>query len=175
MFDNQGESGVGNGSQRVLGNNIVHEGNLLADGEELAGEMQTAPQQFGTNDFSSKINDDNSFHMDKCIEKIHENPRFSQKEKEFSQRIDNFIKSKTGKSISNFTNYIFIVNKILLLTTFTEFLFQRCDIITMFLSLVIILIELGIFSHKHIYKWLLVLIASILFDALVLLDISPVS
>ena len=68
-----------------------------------------------------------------------------------------------------------MVNKILLLTTFAEFLFQRFDVITLFISLVIIFIELGIFSHKHIYKWILVLLGSLLLDALVLLDISPVS
>jgi hypothetical protein len=62
-----------------------------------------------------------------------------------------------------------------MLSTFIEFLFQRFDIVTLFLNLVIILIEIGIFSHKHIYKWLLVLLSSLLLDALVLLDISPVS
>ena len=68
-----------------------------------------------------------------------------------------------------------MANKILLLSTFTEFLFQRFDIVTLFLSFVIILIELGVFTHKHMYKWLLVLLGSLLLDALVLLDISPVS
>ena len=105
----------------------------------------------------------------------HENPKFSEKEQQFSQKVDNFIKSKTGKSISAFPQYIFLVNKILMLTTFLEFLFQRFDIVTLFLNIVIILIEIGIFSHKHIYKWLMVLLTSILLDAFVLLDISPVS
>ena len=68
-----------------------------------------------------------------------------------------------------------MVNKILMLSTLTEFLFQRFDIVTLFLCFVIILLEIGIFSHKHIYKWLLVLLGSLLLDALVLLDISPVS
>ena len=68
-----------------------------------------------------------------------------------------------------------MANKILLLSTMTEFLFQRFDIVTLYLNLVIISIELGIFSQKHIYKWLLVLIGSLILDALVLLDISPVS
>ena len=65
-------------------------------------------------------------------------------------------------------------NKILFLTTFTEFLFQRFDIVTLFLCIVIILIEAKIFSHKHLYKWLIVLVSTLLLDALVLLDISPV-
>ena len=68
-----------------------------------------------------------------------------------------------------------MANKILLFLTFTEFLFQRFDIVTLFLNVVIILIELGVFSQKHLYKWLMVLIGSLLLDALVLLDISPVS
>ena len=175
MYDNQGETRADNENQRGIGGNLVHEGNLLAEGEEIGGEFQTDPHPLSTNNFSGKAIDDNSFHMDKCIEKIHENPRFSEKEREFSQKVDNFIKSKTGKSISTFSGYIFIVNKILMLVTFTEFLFQRFDVITLFLNLVIIFIELGIFTHKHIYKWLLVLLISLLIDALVLLDISPVS
>ena len=175
MYDNQGETRADNENQRGLGGNLVHEGNLLAEGEEIGGEFQTDPHPLSTNNFSGKAIDDNSFHMDKCIEKIHENPRFSEKEREFSQKVDNFIKSKTGKSISAFPQYIFLVNKILMLTTFLEFLFQRFDIVTLFLNIVIILIEIGVFSHKHIYKWLMVLLTSILLDAFVLLDISPVS
>ena len=167
MFDSKG-TGTENKSQKGLEGNVIHDGNLLAEGEEMGGH-------FTTNDHSSKAIDDNSFHMDKCIEKIHENPKFSEKEREFSQKVDNFIKSKTGKSISAFPQYIFLVNKILMLTTFLEFLFQRFDIVTLFLNIVIILIEIGIFSHKHIYKWLMVLLTSILLDAFVLLDISPVS
>ena len=167
MYDNQG-NGSDIRNQKGLGGNVVHDGNLLAEGEEMGGH-------FTTKDYSSKEVDDNSFHMDKYIEKIHENPGFSEKEKEFSQKIDNFIKSKTGKSISTFSGYIFTVNKILMLLTLSEFLFQRFDVITLFLNIVIILIEIGIFTHKHIYKWLLVLLMSLLFDALVLLDISPVS
>ena len=68
-----------------------------------------------------------------------------------------------------------MVNKILMLSPFTEFLFQRFDIVTLFLNFVIILIELDIFSHKHMYKWIMVLLGSLLLDALVILDISPVS
>ena len=40
---------------------------------------------------------------------------------------------------------------------------------------VVVLIEIGVFTHKHLYKWLAVLICSLLLDALVLIDISPVS
>ena len=68
-----------------------------------------------------------------------------------------------------------MINKILMLSAFTEFLFQRFDIVTLFLNFVIILIELDIFSHKHMYKWIMVLLGSLLLDALVILDISPVS
>ena len=68
-----------------------------------------------------------------------------------------------------------MANRILLLTTLLEFLFQRFDIITLFLNFVIILIEIEIFNRKHIYKWILVLLGSIFLDALVLIDISPVS
>ena len=71
--------------------------------------------------------------------------------------------------------FTFIVNKILFLTTFTEFIFQRFDIVTLFLTIAIIFIELQMFSEKHLYKWLLVLISTLILDALVILDISPVS
>ncbi len=168
MYDNQEETGRVENNQGLQGN-FIHEGNLMAEGEEIGGN------QYATNDNPQETREDNSFHVDKCIEKFHENPKFSEKEQQFSQKVDNFIKSKTGKSISAFPQYIFLVNKILMLTTFLEFLFQRFDIVTLFLNIVIILIEIGVFSHKHIYKWLMVLLTSILLDAFVLLDISPVS
>ena len=155
--------------------NLVQEGNLMADGEEMGDQFQSYPNEIATNVVPGQTKDDNSFHMDKYIEKFHEDPKFSEKEKELSLKLDNILRSKTGKSISALSGYIFMANKILMLSTFTEFLFQRFDIVTLFLSFVIILIELGIFTHKHMYKWLLVLLGSLLLDALVLLDISPVS
>ena len=174
MYDNQEETGRIDNSQG-FGGNFIHEGNLMAEGEEIGGQYNPEANQYATNDYPPETKFDNSFHVDKCIEKFHEDPKFSEKEKQFSLKVDDFIKSKTGKSISSFPQYVFMVNKILMLSTFIEFLFQRFDIVTLFLNLVIILIEIGIFSHKHIYKWLLVLLSSLLLDALVLLDISPVS
>jgi hypothetical protein len=175
MFDGQDETGRDYNNQIGLGGNLVQEGNLMAEGEELGEQYQTNQNQIATNDIPGQTKDDNSFHMDKYIEKFHEDPKFSEKEKEISQKLDNILRSKTGKSISSFSGYIFMVNKVLMLSTFTEFLFQRFDIVTLFLNFIIILIELGIFSHKHMYKWIIVLLGSLLLDALVLLDISPVS
>ena len=164
MYEDQGETG------RVYDNQMGLEGNLVQDGNAPeGGELQN---NFRTNSLY-QTGSDNSF--DKYIEKFHDNPKFSEKEKEFSLKVDNFIKSKTGKSISTFSGYIFIANKILLLSTLSEFLFQRFDIVTLYLNFVIISLELGIFSLKHIYKWLLLLIGSLLLDAIVLIDISPVS
>ncbi len=169
MFNVEDETGRDINQQGGLG------GNIMAEGEEIADQYQTNENQVNANAYSNQIVDDNSFHMGKFIEKIHENPKFSEKEKEISQKLDNILQAKTGKSFSSLTRYIFLANKILMLSTFTEFLFQRFDIVTLFLNLAIILIEIGIFSHKHLYKWLLILLGSLLLDAFVLLDISPVS
>ena len=155
--------------------NLVQEGNIVAEGEEMGDQFQSYPNEIATNVVPGQTKDDNSFHMDKYIEKFHQDPTFSKKEEELRQKLDNILRSKTGKSISALSGYIFMANKILMLSTFTEFLFQRFDIVTLFLNFVIILIELDIFTHKHMYKWLLVLLGSLLLDALVLLDISPVS
>ena len=160
-FDNQNLEG-----------NLVKEGDVIGDNGE---GFQPEPQQMTGNDLPRKNYDDNSLHMDEYIEKIHQNPQFMEKEQKFSQQIEQFIRTKTGKSISDFSGYIFLANKILLATTLIEFLFQRFNIITLFLNVVILLIEAEIFTHKHIYKWLLVLLGSLLLDALVLLDIAPVS
>lgn len=162
MYEGQEETGRGNGNQIGLGGNLVPEGNVPEGGDIM-----------GSNGLPAQTGSDNSF--DKYMANIHDNPKFSEKERQFSQKIDNFIRSKTGKPISAFSGYIFMANKILLLSTLTEFLFQRFDVITLLLNLVIIANEVGIFSNKHIYKWLIVLIASLLLDALVLIDISPVS
>ena len=177
MYDPQEDTGraYNNQDQMGLGGNLVQEGNIMAEGEEIEGQYQPE-QQYVTNEVPGQtVEDNNSFHVGQYIEKINQDPKFSEKEKQISQKVDDFIRSKTGKSISAYSGYIFMVNKILMLSTFTEFLFQRFDIVTLFLSIVIILIELGIFTHKHLYKWLLILVGSLLLDAFVLLDISPVS
>ena len=174
MYEGQDETGRDYNNQIGLGGNLVQEGNIMAEGEEMEGQYPQE-QQYATNDMPEQTGEDNSFHVSQYIEKIHQDPKFSEKEQQISKKVDDFIKSKTGKSISAFSGYIFMVNKILMLSTFTEFLFQRFDIVTLFLCFVIILIEIGVFTHKHMYKWLIVLMASLLLDSLVLLDISPVS
>ena len=161
------ETGRDYNPQMGLRANFFQEGNIMAEGEELG---ETNPK---TTNAMKDQND--SFNMGNYIQRIYENPKFSEQEEKIRNQLDNILKSKTGKSFSTFSGYIFMVNKILMLSTFTEFLFQRFDIVTLFLNFVIILIELGIFSHKHTYKWLIVLLGSLLLDALVILDISPVS
>ena len=167
MFDSnvQDDTGRGYNNQEGLGGNLVQESNILAEGEDQFQSNQIATQQ---------TTNDNSFHVGELIEKIQNNPNFSQKENEISQKLDEIFKEKTGRPLSAFSGYVFLANKILLILTFIESLFQRFDIVTLFLNIVIILIELGIFNQKHMYKWLIVLIGSLLLDALVLLDISPV-
>ena len=167
MFDSnvQDDTGRGYNNQEGLGGNLVQESNILAEGEDQFQSNQGATQQ---------TTNENSFHVGEFIEKIQNNPNFTQKENEISQKLDEIFKEKTGRPLSAFSGYVFLANKILLILTFTEFLFQRFDIVTLFLNIVIILIELGIFNQKHMYKWLIVLIGSLLLDALVLLDISPV-
>ncbi len=161
------ETGRDYNAQMGLGGNLVQEGNIMAEGEELGETNQKT---------TNGIQDQNdSFNMGNYIQRIYENPKFSEQEEKIRNQLDNILKSKTGKSFSTFSGYIFMVNKILMLSTFTEFLFQRFDIVTLFLNFVIILIELDIFSHKHMYKWLMALLGSLLLDALVILDISPVS
>ena len=167
MYDSnaQDDTGRGYNNQEGLGGNLVQESNVMAEGEDQFQSNQIATQQ---------TTNDNSFHVGEFIETIQNNPNFSQRENEISQKLDEIFREKTGKPLSAFSGYVFLANKILLILTFTEFLFQRFDIVTLFLNIVIILIELGVFNQKHLYKWLMVLIGSLLLDALVLLDISPV-
>ena len=155
--------------------NLVQEGNLMADGEEMGDQFQSYPNEIATNVDPGQTKDDNSFHMDKKLDDLTSNDNFVQKEKVIRDKLDQILKEKSNFTLSSFVVHIFMLNKILLLITFTEFLFQRFDVVTLFLCLVVIFIELEIFSHKHLYKWLIVLITSILLDALVLIDISPVS
>ena len=175
MYDTQNESGRDYNNQIGLGGNLVQEGNTTGEMDGQYPLDQQYATQYATNDLPGQTGDDNSFHVSQYIEKIHQDPKFSEKEKQISQKVDDFIRSKTGKSISAYSGYIFMVNKILMLSTFTEFLFQRFDIVTLFLCCVIVFIELRVFTQKHMYKWLIVLVCSLLLDALVLLDISPVS
>lgn len=169
MENYEENTGRGYNDQGGLGGNLVPEGNVSAEGEDQYNQNQNE------NDMLPQNGSENSFHVGQYIEKMQNNPEFSKKENEINQKFDDFVRSKTGKPFSHFAGYVFLANKILLLSVFTEFLFQRFDIVTLFLNIVIILIELGVFNKKHLYKWLMVLIGSLLLDALVILDISPVS
>ena len=118
--------------------------------------------------------DNNSFNLDKKIDDFSRGEKFEQKEKELSEKLDKILGGQSSISVSTFVKNIFMINKILFLTTLAEFLFQRFDAVTLFISIVIIFIELEIFTKKHLYIWLIVLICSVLLDAFVLIDISPV-
>ena len=167
MQNNQGQDyNINQG----LGNNLVGEENLNYEGEAGLNQYQQAQ-----NEKPQTLGSDHSFNVDKKFDDFIQNENFAQKEKKINQQLDRILQEKSGFSISKVAGYTFMMNKILLLTTFTEFLFQRFDVVTLFLCIVVVLIEIEIFTHKHLYKWLAVLICSLLLDALVLIDISPVS
>jgi hypothetical protein len=173
--ENQPNTGRGYNNSPGLGGNLVQEGNEQYENEQGLDQFQQDPNQISPNEKFQPIGSDHSFHLDKKFDNFAKNEKFNQKEKEISDKLDQILQDKTGKSITVLGGYMFLINKILFLTTFSEFLFQRFDIVTLFLSIVVIFIELKIFSEKHLYKWLLVLISTFILDALVILDISPVS
>ncbi len=156
-----------------LGGNLVPEGNMNFEGEGEQGENQF--QQSFPREQNQHASNDNSFNIGRKIDDFSRSENFMKKEKAISDQLDQILKGKSSFSISKLSKYIFGINKILFLTTFIEFLFQRFDIVSLFLCIAVIFIELEIFTHKHLYKWLIVLLSSILLDALVLIDISPVS
>ena len=165
-----------NNNNLIGGQNLgIENQNFEVEGEGEREENQNQFHQQNQNEQNHQSADDNSFHMDKKLDDLTSNDNFVQKEKAIRDKLDQILKEKSSFTLSSFVVHIFMLNKILLLITFTEFLFQRFDVVTLFLCLVVIFIELDIFSHKHLYKWLIVLISSILLDALVLIDISPVS
>jgi hypothetical protein len=143
--------------------------------EEGLDQFQQDPNQMMPNEKPNRIGTDNRLHLDRMIDDLSKNEKFEKKEKEINDKLNSIVNDKMGSSFSNDNKYIFMINKIILLITFTEFLFQRFDVVTLFLCIVVIFIELEIFTYKHLYKWLLVLISSFLLDAFVLIDIAPVS
>jgi hypothetical protein len=175
--DFQNDINQENNNDNLMAGENLSEGNQNFEGEGEGGNDQNKNQfqQHFLREQNQSSPDDNSFHMDKKLDDLTSNDNFAQKEKAVRDKLDQILKEKSSFTLSSFVAHIFMLNKILLLVTFTEFLFQRFDVVTLFLCLVVIFIELDIFSHKHLYKWLIVLISSLLLDALVLIDISPVS
>ena len=175
--DFQNDTNRENNNDNLMAGENLSEGNqnFEGDGEGENDQNQNQFQQHFQIEQNQPSPDDNSFHMDKRLDDLTSNDNFAQKEKAVRDKLDQILKEKSSFTLSSFVAHIFMLNKILLLITFTEFLFQRFDVATLFLCLVVIFIELDIFSHKHLYKWLIVLISSLLLDALVLIDISPVS
>ena len=94
MYEGQDETGRAYDNQIGLENNLVQERNVPEEGQFPNNGLPNQTQR----------ESDNSF--DKYVAKIHDNPKFSEKEKEFNQKIDNFVRSKTGKSISAFSGYM---------------------------------------------------------------------
>jgi hypothetical protein len=168
--DFQSDTNRANNDDHLMGGQNMGLGN-----QNLEGSGEVEPEENPNQNQFNQSPDDNSFHMDKKLDDLTSNDNFVQKEKVIRDKLDQILKEKSNFTLSSFVAHIFMLNKILLLITFTEFLFQRFDVVTLFLCLVVIFIELEIFSHKHLYKWLIVLICSIFLDALVLIDISPVS
>ena len=171
----QYNTGRGYNNEQDLGGQFVQEGSEQYQNEQGYGQFQPEQNQMAQNEKLQPMGSDHSFHLDKKIDNLAKNETFNKREKEISEKLDKILQDKTGKSITTLKGYIFIINKILFLTTFTEFIFQRFDIVTLFLTIAVIFIELQIFSEKHLYKWLLVLISTFILDALVILDITPVS
>lgn len=121
--------------------------------------------------------DDNSLHLDKYIDNIPQNYKFKEKEAEYTQKIENFLVSKTGNSNikSSWHKIVFVANYFLILFTLCEFLSQRFDVPTLCLCFIIFFIKLGYFSQKHLYKWFFYLLVTVALDVIVFIDISPVS
>ena len=157
-----------------LGGNLVQEGSANYEGEQDQNQNKPDSNYNEENDNRQIPGSDHSFHMDKKFDDFTKGEKFGQRERTLNDQIDKILQGK-GFSLSKFAGWIFWINKILLLTTFTEFLFQRFDIVTLFPCIVVILIELEIFTHKHLYIWLVVLVFTIILDAFVLIDIAPVS
>ena len=173
--ENQDNTGRGYINDQGFEGKFVQEGSEQYQNEQGDEQFQQEQNQISPNEKLQPIGSDHSFHLDKKIDNFTKNENFNKKEKDISNKLDEIFQNKTGKSITTLKGFTFIVNKILFLTTFTEFIFQIFDIVTLFLTIAIIFIELQMFSEKHLYNWLLVLISTLILDALVILDISPVS
>ena len=96
MYDPQEDTGraYNNQDQMGLGGNLVQEGNIMAEGEEIEGQYQPE-QQYVTNEVPGQtVEDNNSFHVGQYIEKINQDPKFSEKEKQISQKVDILLDQK---------------------------------------------------------------------------------
>ena len=107
-----------------LGNNLVGEENINYGGENEYQQHNEKPPT---------LESDHSFNVDKKFDNFVQNDNFAQREKKINQELDRILQEKSGFSISRVAGYTFMMNKILFLTTFTEFLFQRFDVVTLFL------------------------------------------
>lgn len=160
------------GMNPELNNNLVLEDKIKPNSNFQNNQLNT--EEINNN---AKTIDDNSLHLDKYIDKLSQNDKFREKEAEYAQKIEDFIVSKTGQSNikSSWNKITFAFNYLLILSTLCEFLFQRFDVPTLSLCLIIFFIKLGYFSHKHLYKWFFYLLLTVVLDILVFIDISPVS
>ena len=146
--------------------------------EKIKGDSNFVPETNKIENYNNgNVYDENSLHLAEIIDQVPKSSQFMQKEAEYSQKIEDFIVSKTGKpEIKTSWNKIaFAFNYFLMLSTFIEFVLQRFDVPTLSLCFIIFFIKLEFFSYKHLYKWLFYLLTTIGLDIFVLIDIFPVS
>ena len=126
---------------------------------------------------NGNIYDENSLHLGEIIDQVPKSDPFIKKEAEYTQKIEDFIVSKTGQINIKYSwdKIAFTFNYFLMLSTFIECILQRYDVPTLSLCFIIFFIKIEFFSHKHLYKFLFYLLATISLDIFVLIDIFPVS
>lgn len=120
---------------------------------------------------------ENSLQLDKVFDKNLENPKFVEKEAEYSKKIEDMINERAGKYniTSNWPKVVYIGNKILMGMILFASLLDRFDVVGLTVCFVIFFLEIGFFDPRHLYKWVALMICSIAIDVLVFLDILFVS
>lgn len=173
-YDDTGRGNFDNNNYRDDNFNYEgNEGNFNYDNNQF-GLEQNYDQGMGIQNNGTN-NGNDSLHLDKYIDKIENNPNIQQKEAEYSQKIEDLIKSKGVKVPSNWSKVVFFMNKVLLGVTLFEGLLDRFDAVGLTLSFIVFFIEIGFFSENHYFIWVLSFVGSIAIDVLIFLDILFVS
>lgn len=161
-------------------NNMMDQGDTGRDNNQDNFNYEGNEGKFNQDDqlgFGETNAEQNSFHLDKAFENLENNPKYMQKEEEYTKKIEDLINNKAGKYniTSNWPKVTFICNYILLGTILLIGLNDRFDIVGLTMNFVIFFLQLKLFSPKHMYKWAAIMACSIAIDILVFLDILFVS
>ena len=136
------------------------------------GPYEERPIDAGKEEFVENPTNVSQSSLGLGIGKLTANETFNAKEQDYTDKLGSILDKASGKNLSSKpVKLTYLVNKILFLTVIFCLFLDRCDFVGLFCVAGIFFTEINLCNKKYLYKWLLLLVFSLLLDIFSFLDI----